>query len=145
MLLGNLRQLRWTVEPAIVHYSRLAVAIPADLLDAVIKLILVAVRVEEVGMPVRSRHVATRSLNLDVFFLEPFDSFTDLSQTADLPGDLIDGDSWLFTSAEGVAHALGKQDHRMVVGAVASEITIGISQPGDLIRTLRPLRVVHDI
>src|SRR5262245_59155945 len=96
-------------------------------------------------MPVRSRHIAARSLNLDVFLLEPFDPFTDLPQTADLPGDLIDRNSWLFTAAERVAHPLGEQDHRMMVSTVAGEITIGVPQPGDLIGTLGAFRVIHDI
>src|SRR5215510_5335008 len=133
------------VESPIVHYSGFAIAVPADLLDAVIKLILVAVGIEQIGMPVRSRHIATRSLNLDVFLLEPFDPFTNLPQTAYLPGDLIDRNSWLFTATERIAHPFGKQDHRMMVSTVAGEVAIGIPQPRDLIGTLGAFRVIHDI
>src|SRR5262245_44042786 len=133
------------VKPPIVHDSRFAITVPADLLDAVIKLVLMAVRIEQVGVPVRSRHIAARSLNLDVFLLKPFDPFTDLPQTAYLPGDLIDRNSRLFTATERVAHPLRKQDHRMMVSTVAGEVAIGISQPRDLIGSLGAFRVIHDI
>src|SRR5262245_12690297 len=96
-------------------------------------------------MPVRSRHIATRSLNLDVFLLEPFDPFTNLPQTAYLPGDLIDRNSWLFTATERIAHPFGKQDHRMMVSTVAGEVTIGISQSSDLFGTFGAFRVIHNI
>src|SRR5262245_25514381 len=132
------------VEPPIVHYSGFTIAVPADLLDAVIKLVLVAIGIEQIGVPVRSRHIAARSLNLDVFLLKPFDPFTDLPQTAYLPGDLIDRNSWLFTATERITHPFGKQDHRMMVGTVAGEVAIGISQPRDLIETLGAYRVIHD-
>src|SRR5262249_13754683 len=133
------------VEPPIVHYSGFAIAVPADLLDAVVKLVLVAIRIEQIGVPVRSRHIAARSLNLDVFLLKPFDPFTDLPQTAYLPGDLIDRNSRLFTATERLAHPFGKQDHRMMVSTVAGEVAIGIPQPRDLIRVLGAFRVIHDI
>src|SRR6476646_7499161 len=61
----NLRQLRRLVKAAIVHCSRLAVAVPADLLDTIVKLVTLAVGIVKIGVPIRSRHVAARPLLLD--------------------------------------------------------------------------------
>ena len=64
--LVDLRQFRRFAEASRVHRARLAAAIPANLLDAVVQLVRVAFRVGDVGMPVRARHVAADAEQLDV-------------------------------------------------------------------------------
>ncbi len=96
-------------------------------------------------MPIRSRHIAAGTLLLDAAGVEPLDRIADFSETADLPGDLIDGDSRLLAAAESIAHALGEQDHGVVIRAVTGEIPVGVAEAGDLCRIFGAARVIHDI
>src|SRR6266849_4242250 len=76
--------------PTILSWLRLAV--PADLLDAVVQLVGVAIRIVEVGGPVRARAIAARALELDPTFEQVVDRIDRLTQALGLPGDLVDGD-----------------------------------------------------
>ena len=80
--LVDLRQRRRLAEAAIVHGTRLAVAFPAHLLDAVVELVDVAVGVVDVGVPVAARHVAAHALQLGAAFAEELRRPADFLQAA---------------------------------------------------------------
>jgi hypothetical protein len=66
------------------------IAVPADLLDAIVELVDVAVGIGRIEMPVRPRQVAPRAQHAPLAPHEPLVAFGDFAQAADLPGDLID-------------------------------------------------------
>src|SRR4051812_21597311 len=107
--LGDLWQARRIAKLAVVHRLGLAVAVPADLLHAVIELVLVSVGIERIRMPVRAGHVAPGALDLDIIFLKPADRAADLREAPHLPGDLVDRHARLLAPAERVTHTLGKE------------------------------------
>src|SRR6185503_18136131 len=145
LVLGYLRQLGRFVEAAVIHAARFDMAVPADLLDAVIKLVAVAVGIEQIGVPVGTRHVAAGALLLDVIIVEPFDRVIDFAHAADLPGNLIDRHARLFGAAQRLAHAFGEKHHGVVIAAVAGEVTVGVAETGDLLRTGGALGIIHHV
>src|SRR5262249_46751390 len=100
---------------SVVHRSRLAVAVPADLLDAVVQLVGMPVGVERVDVPVRARSVATNAAHLHAVIGEEVDGVTNFTQRGDLQGDLADGHI-----AAGLLSAR-EQPKRVVSAAVACE------------------------
>ena len=82
---------------------------------------------------------------LDAALIEPLNRIADFAQAADLPGDLVDGYPRLLAPAERVAHALGKQNHRVMIGAVAREITVGIAETRYLRRLFGAARVIDHV
>ena len=115
-------------KPRLPDARRLRAQVPADLLDAVIDLVGVALGIGRIGVPVRARHVAADAARIDADRLEPVDAVADLAQGADLPGDLVGGDLGIGDMAAGAAAAhaverrLGEDHVRMVIGAVRHEI-----------------------
>ena len=128
--LGHLRQLGLFLEAAVIHVARLRPLVPADLLDAVIELVGVAVRVVDIDVPVAARHVAPDALDADLLLLEIAVRVGDLLEAAALPGDLVDRDLGReFAVGALVHHRLREQHHRVVVGAVAHEIAVAVAEP----------------
>src|SRR6185369_5989607 len=84
-------------------------------------------------------------LLLDFSLIEPFDCRADFGEAADLPGNLIDGNSRPLLSPKRIAHTLGKEHHGMMIGAIPGEVAVGIAEGGDLGRIFSAPRVVHHI
>ena len=81
-------------------------------------------------MPVRTGHVAAGAADAHVLRVEPVDGVRDLGEARHLPGHLVDGDIGrdVAAAAGGVVDGAVAQDHRMVVGAVAQEIHVGVAR-----------------
>ncbi len=88
---ADLGQGRNVVEFTRIHRRGLGTARPADLLDPVIKLVDVAVRILNVSVPVRPRHVAARTHHRLPAFGQPVMAVHHFLEAADLPGQLVDG------------------------------------------------------
>jgi len=111
------------LEAAFVKDVRFGISVPADLLDTVIELVDVLVGIERVDVPVGSRRVAPRPADRIVEAAQPFVRRGDLAQTADLPGNLVDGDIWVRRRpAHVIKHRLGKNHEGMMVAAMAHEV-----------------------
>ena len=124
--LGELRlvrQLRRLGVAHAVHVARLGVAVPADLLDAVVELVDVAFRIRRIEMPVRAGQVAAGAADRLAALGEPAEGVGDLAQRADLPGDLVDRALRLLRPfVQRRKGAAREEDERMMVGAVAREV-----------------------
>ena len=84
-----------------------------------------AVRVVDIGVPVAARHVAADPLDAHLMVGEIGVSVGDLLEAAALPGDLVDRDLGRELAVGAVVHQFFReQHHRVVVGAVAHEITL---------------------
>ena len=127
--LGHLGKRGLLAEAAIVHLGRLAELVPADLLDAVVKLDRVAVRIVDVHVPVAPRHVPSHALDGDALVLEIGVGVHDLPEAAALPGDLVDGHLGRELPVGAVIqHFLVEQDEGMVVRAVAHEVAACVAE-----------------
>ena len=123
----------FSLEAAVIHVARLRAPVPADLLDAVIELVGVAVGVVDIDVPVAARHVAADPLDADLLLLEIAVRVGDLLEAAALPGDLVDRDLGREFAVGAMVHdLLREQHHRVVVGAVAHEIAVRVAEIGIL-------------
>ena len=130
---GHLRQWRLLVEAAVIHVARLAQPVPADLLDAVVELVGVAVGVVDIDVPVAARHVAPDPLDADLLLLEIGVGVDDLLEAAALPGDLVDRDLGREFAVGAVVHDPLREQHKgVVVGPVAHEIAARVAEIGIL-------------
>src|SRR5712692_8614115 len=107
-------------------FSWLRLAVPADLLDAVVQLVGVTIRIVEVGCPVRAGAIAASALQLDPTFEQVVDRVDRLAQALGLPGDLVDGDvrAGILTFAgcwSRLSRLLLEQGERVVIGAETHE------------------------
>ena len=125
------------MENAVIHFLGLAAAIPADLLNAVVKLVDMAVRVIGIDVPVAARHIAPDPLNADALFLKEPGAVDHFRQSAGLPGNLVDGDFPFAAAAAAGRHEsghnrAGKEDKGVVVAAVGKEIAAPVLNMGQL-------------
>ena len=91
VLFRHLGQRRLFTETPVVHVTGLTTASPADLLNAVIKLVDVAVRVHGVDVPVAARHVTPDTLDAYAVVLEVVGPVDHFFQGPGLPRNLVDG------------------------------------------------------
>src|SRR5262245_17335513 len=84
-----LRQRRLLAKAAIVDSPRLTQVIPADLLDAIIKLIGMPIRIVDIAVPVAAWHVTTNALDGDITLLKVVKRIDHFFETTDLPGNLV--------------------------------------------------------
>jgi hypothetical protein len=113
-------------------------AVPADLLHAVIDLVLMEIGIHEIGMPVRARHVATRAHDLLAVAPEPAIAPDHFGETADLPGDLVDRHVVLVEAgAVGrFAQAVIVENESVMIAAIAEEIAVEIAEFLERVRRL---------
>ncbi len=140
--LRHLRQGRLFVEPAVIHLARFAELVPADLFDAVIEFVGMAVGVVDIDVPVAARHVAPDALDADLMVDEVVVRLGDLPQAAALPGDLVDRDLGREFAVGAVVHDPFRKQHKgVMVGAVAHEIAARIADIGILREPRRPRKI----
>src|SRR6185437_9153726 len=99
---------------------------PADLFHAVIELVPIAFRVAHISVPVRARHIAAITVDLDSLArLHPLPALDDLLQAADLPGDLVDH-MRLLQPVHHLEGAAREQHEGVVIAVEAREIADGL-------------------
>ncbi len=120
---GLVRQLRRLRVAHAVHLARLRIPVPADLLDAVVELVGVAVGVRRIEMPVRSRQIAARAPDLLAPPRKPVERVRHFLQRPHLPGDLVERPRGLERMrVQDRVGVPGEKNERMVIGAVAREV-----------------------
>ena len=120
--LGRLRQREAVAHRGQIGRGRLAPAVPADLLHAVIELDAVSVGIEHVERPVAAGKIAAEPADGHLALREILVGIGDFLERADLERDLVHEHAVLVMR---LAHALGGRGvnggERMVVGAVRGE------------------------
>src|SRR5882757_9980048 len=89
-MLRHLRQRGPFPEASIVHGIWAASALPANLLNPIVKLILMAIGVAEVHVPISARHITTNANDLDALGIQVVASVYHFAKRSYLPRELID-------------------------------------------------------
>src|SRR5947208_6040409 len=98
-------------------------AVPADLLDAVIEFVDVALGIGRIEVPVGSRQVAPRAADRLAAPGEPVECVRDLAERSHLPRDLVDRALRLLRPfVQRRVRAAREAHERVVIGAVAREV-----------------------